>query len=134
MNLDINTQFTFGDAEGLRNFMLAHRFVHRQTADALTAQFSVAASSFGLTSAPAEEAWVSLMRDKEASDEARVALADWLKFHADMHTQAYTLLSRTTTAAPDLSNVDFASEEQFYEWMLAHQEMHEFEQSSLGLT
>lgn len=132
MNIDIDSGFAFGDEAGLQNFMLAHRFVHQQTADKLASQFGVAANSFGLSSSAAEDEWLAMMQSEEkvATPEA---LRDWLKYHADMHTQAYTLLSQSTNTAPDLSEVDFSSPEQFYDWMFSHQQMHDFEQAALGL-
>jgi hypothetical protein len=131
MNLDLFANFEHGDAQGLAQFMMAHRFIHNQESEALTAQFGASISTFGLTSAAAEQEWIDLMQNGKGPS---TALQDWLKFHADMHVKAYTLLGQSATAAPDLSEVNFASEDQFYEWMLAHQSAHDFEQNSLGLT
>jgi hypothetical protein len=62
------------------------------------------------------------------------ALRDWLKLHADMHTQSYALIAGAGTVAPDLSVADFSRAESFNDWMFVHQSMHDFEQQQLGLT
>jgi hypothetical protein len=122
----------FGDAAGLKDFFLVHRFVHDQTAAALAKQVNRSVSTFGLSSSAAEEAWAMLMR--EGSGSIPLALTDWLKFHADIHTTTYTLLGQPGTVAPDLSVADFSQAQGFNDWMFVHQQMHDFESSQLGLT
>lgn len=134
MIIDLAATTTFGDDQGMKNFFFVHRFVHDATAQALTARFGVNASSFGIVDSLAEDAWLKLMRDKKPGQKIPNSLLGWLKIHSDMHIATYTLLGQTPTTAPDLSQVDFGSEDQFYDWMFVHQEMHDFEQQSLGLT
>lgn len=134
MNIDLSATTGFNDPMGLQNFLLVHRFVHQQTAQALTAKFSVPFSTFGIDSQIAENAWLNLMKQGKAGQKVPAALQDWLKVHADIHNASYTLLGQSPTTAPDLSQVDFGSAEQFYDWMYVHQQMHDFEYQQLGLT
>jgi hypothetical protein len=137
MNIDLAATTGFNDAQGLQNFMLAHRFVHLETSNALTAKFGVPVSTFGIDSQVAENAWIDLMKNAAAGQKSRQvppALRDWLNIHAQIHTSTYSLLGQSPTVAPDLSIVDFSDAEQFYDWMFVHMEMHQFEYASLGLT
>jgi hypothetical protein len=136
VNLDLQAQTTFNDASGLRDFLLVHRFVHMETANAITAKYGVPFSTFGLDSQIAEDAWIQAM---QAGAQGRKvpqpsSLQDWLNVHADIHNQSYTLIAGQGTVAPDLSVVDFADAEQFYDWMEVHQAMHDFEYQQLNLT
>ena len=137
MNIDLAASTGYNDPEGLKSFLLVHRFVHLETSAKLTATFNVAATTFGLDSQIAEDAWIQSMQ-KGAKGEKLAkqpeSLRDWLKLHADMHTQTYTLLGQTPTVAPDLSLADFSSAESFFDWMYVHQQMHDFEYQQLGLT
>jgi hypothetical protein len=63
MNIDLSSNTGFNDRQGLQNFLLVHRFVHVETANALTAKFNVPISTFGLDSVIAEEAWLKLMAE-----------------------------------------------------------------------
>lgn len=130
MNLDLAASFNYGDAVGLRDFMLVHRFVHDETAAALAAQKGVSPNTFGVSSSAAEEAWVAAMRD-EGEERPRV-LRDWLELHATIHQQTYQAIGQVD--APDLSSVDFSDPQQFSDWMFAHQQAHDYEQLNLGLT
>lgn len=133
MNIDLAAQTQFKDAQGLRNFLLVHQFVHDQTATALNARFSVPVSSFGISSIFAEDAWLSVMTEGKGAIMPD-SLKDWLKIHADIHTQSYTLLGQSPTTAPDLSVADFSQAQGFDDWMFVHQQMHDFEYSQLGLS
>ena len=53
MNVDLASQTEFNDAEGLRNFLLVHRFVHNQTAAALSVKYGVPDAAVATVS-PAE--------------------------------------------------------------------------------
>jgi len=134
MNIDLSATTGFNDSEGFKNFLLVHRFVHDHTASALTAKFAVPVGTFGLDNQLAEGQILGLMRGGKPGQRIPTGLQDWLKVHADMHNQSYTLLGQSPTVAPDLSQVDFGSAEQFYDWMYVHQQMHDFEYQSLGLT
>lgn len=134
MIIDLSATTSFGDDSGMKNFFLVHRFIHDQTAAALTAKFNVAASSFGIFDSNADTEWLKLMKDAKAGTTPPPALRNWLQVHADIHVANYVLLGQTPTTAPDLSVVDFGDQEQFYDWMYVHQQMHDFEQASLGLS
>jgi hypothetical protein len=134
MIIDLAATTGFGDESGLKNFFLVHRFIHDQTAAALTAKFNIAASSFGIFDSNAETEWLKVMKEAKPGQRPPQALSNWLKVHADIHVATYGLLGQSPTTAPDLSLVDFGDQEQFYDWMYAHQQMHDFEQASLGLT
>lgn len=132
MNLDLSSSFNYGDDSGLRTFLLDHRMVHEQTAAALSQKYGGSFSTFGLASSIAEEAWIEVMRNKRGPNPQ--SLQDWLRVHAFIHDITYQTLAGTGTVAPDLSVVDFGSQEQFYDWMYVHQTMHDFEQQTLGLS
>ena len=136
MNIDLDAQFPYGDAGGLRNFLLTHRFVHNQIQDALQAQFGVSFSTFPLTSSSAEDEWARSMQAGKRGEKAQPSqsLNDWLALHANLHSGEYATLLGTGTIAPDLSTVDFSKADQFNDWMYVHQTMHDFENLSLGLT
>lgn len=133
MNLDLSSTFNFGDSDALRHFMLDHRFVHEAESVAFRAKFGAQQSTFGLGGAQALDEWIELMQGEHGHGRPPPALDDWLKIHAFMHIQAYTLLGQSPTFAPDLSVVDFSVPQQFYDWMYSHQQMHDWEQSQLGL-
>jgi hypothetical protein len=134
MNIDLDSQIQYGDTEGLRQFFLTHRFVHAQTALAISQQFSIALPSIGLASGAAEDAWSELMtaRINGESRQPTQPLLDWLNLHAQLHQHEYSAVS-PSLIAPDLSTVNFNNEEQFNEWMQAHQQMHDAVSQSLGI-
>jgi hypothetical protein len=134
MIIDLAATTGFSDQSGMRNFFLVHRFVHHQTAAALTAKYHVAASSFGITDENSEKEWLALMQKAKPGQMPGMALRNWLTVHNAIHVANYVLLGQTPTGAPDLSQVDFGSQDQFFSWMYDHQLVHDFEQSSLGLT
>jgi hypothetical protein len=136
MNIDLSATTGFNDTQGLRNFLLAHRFVHLETANALSAKYNVPFSTFGLDSQLAEDAWVQAMQQGAQGQRGvkqPASLQDWLNVHAAIHNASYSLLAGQGAVAPDLSVVDFAQADQFYDWMQAHQEMHDYEYQQLGL-
>jgi len=132
MNLDIASTFVFGDTASLRQFMLDHNTVHLQTSGALTKKFGGAYSTVGLIDAQAEDAWAEVMEREEGP--MPDSLNGWLELHNLMHNQTYQLLNGVGATAPDLSLVDFSKPEQFYIWMFVHQQMHDYEQQTLGLS
>ena len=135
MNLDIFSQIEFGDGHGVRAFMLAHSLIHDEEAVAIAAQFGVSQSTFAMRNGSAEDAWVARMAERGEKGQIPFALQDWLEWHADIHNQTYQIIGGNAgVQAPDLSQVDFGNAEQFYDWMQSHQQMHDFEQQSLGLT
>jgi len=133
VNIDIYSQIKFGDADGLRQFFGAHRFVHQETASALYTQYGVQQSTFGVSNSLAEEQWAEKMRQKKHGEMPQ-ALKDWLAIHAVIHNQTYVTLGASADSVPDLSTVDFSDEQAFNDWMSSHQQMHDYEYSQLGLT
>jgi hypothetical protein len=131
MNLDVASVFPFGDTASLRSFMLDHNTVHLATANALTAKYGGVYSTFGLMDQLAEDAWATAMEMPDTP--VSPALQGWLELHNLMHAQTYQRISGVGVTAPDLSLVDFSKPDQFYLWMLVHQEMHDYEQQTLGL-
>jgi len=134
MNIDLASTTGFGDAIGMRNFFLVHQFVHASEANALSAKFNIPVTTFGLSDQQAEEQWIKLMANNDPKAATPTALTNWLQSHAQLHTNTYDLLGQGANAAPDLSVVNFAVAEEFYDWMIAHQEMHDFEQQQLGIS
>lgn len=132
MNLDLSSSFSYGDVSGLQTFFNDHRFVHDATANALSLKFGGSFSSFGLYSVIAETAWIQIMKSRRGP--MPQALIDWLQIHNVIHNQTYRFLGGTGTVAPDLSVVDFSHPVQFYDWMYVHQQMHDFEQATLGIS
>jgi hypothetical protein len=125
MNIDIFSQVDFGDAEGLRGFFLAHRFTHAQTALALAVAGSGVTPGGGLWGQLYEDSWIEQMRAtlREEPIEVPPAVRDWLNQHAQLHQDEYSALS--IGDVPDLSNVNFGSPSQFYDWMDAHRQVHD---------
>jgi len=137
MNIDLAATTGFNDRQGLRNFLLVHRFVHDETAAALSAKFTIPVSSFGLDSQLAEDAWLQSMEAGAKGQKASkvpTSLQDWLNVHADIHNATYTLLGQTPTVAPDLSIADFSNAQAYYDWQFVHQQMHDWEYQQLGLS
>jgi hypothetical protein len=132
VNLDLASTFDFGNETALKTFFFDHRVVHEETATALTNTYGGAFSTFGIASPIAEGQWLEAMRSRKGP--MLPALQDWLRFHAQIHNTTYMRLAGTGTLAPDLSIVDFSKEDQFYDWIYVHQEMHDFEQDTLGIT
>lgn len=137
MNIDIFAATPYNDAQGLKSFFLAHRFIHDAEAGAISAKFNIPFSTFGVSSSAAEAAWESVMQQGargERVHEMPASLRDWLQLHAQIHTSSYTLIGGQGTVAPDLSVADFSQAQGFDDWMFVHQSMHDFEQQQLGIT
>jgi hypothetical protein len=131
MNIDFSASFAFGNEQALRSFLLDHAVVHEQTAAALTQRYGGGYSTAGLLSNMAEDAWVEQMRLRRGRPAK--ALVDWLQIHYYVHNITYQRIGGTGTNAPDISEADFTKPALFYDWMLTHQSMHDFEQQALGL-
>jgi hypothetical protein len=132
MNIDLDSQFQFGDAAGLKMFMLTHKFVHDQIALFAQAKYGSSFSGYGLMSPFAEAAWEELMKG-ERTENIPPALQDWLQLHAILHDEEYALIVGVSSIGqPDLSLVNFSDQQQFYDWMYVHQQLHDIEQGILG--
>ena len=132
MNLDLASNFDFGNEKALQTFFFDHRVVHEQTSATLTAKHGGAFSTFGISSPIAENQWLEAMKTSQGP--MPDALQDWLRYHAAIHNATYLTIAGSGTVAPDLSVVDFSKADQFYDWLYVHQQMHDFEQSSLGIS
>jgi hypothetical protein len=132
MNIDFSASFEFGDARALNLFLLDHATIHEQTATALTARFGGSYTTAGLLSPLVEGDWARLMQEKQGKPS--LPLIDWLQIHYQIHNTTYQQLAGSATNAPDISIADFSKPGSFYDWMLTHQEMHDFEQLILGLS
>lgn len=132
MNLEVASVFVYGDTGALRQFMLDHNTVHQQTSTALTKKYGGVFSTIGLMDQLAEDAWAEIMERGKGPTPS--ALEGWLELHNLMHTQTYQQINGVGATAPDLALIDFSKPEQFAVWMLAHQELHDYEQSVLGIT
>ena len=133
MNLDLQSQMAYGDREGLADFLLVHRLVHQQV-DAVIAQAQRGIMpSATINSSAAEQVWGALMDpDAEISVQDAQVMQDWLQVHANLHQAEYTALN--LGYAPDLSQVDFGDEAQFYVWMYAHAAIHDTLDQATGTT
>jgi len=133
MNIDVYSQIVFGDTQALKVFFLAHRFAHDQESKALSDRYGGAFSTFGMSSPVAEETWAQMMQE-EPPRPTPPPLADWLLFHAAIHNTTFQTIQSIGVVAPDISVADFSSPTQFYDWLLVHQLMHDYERQALGLT
>jgi hypothetical protein len=131
MNLDLASTLNFGDTDGLQHFFLDHRTVHDQTALALSQRLGRVYSTVGVFDVLAEDSWLALMRQETQAPSRQ--LLDWLILHSVIHQNTLLALTGETTDI-DLSQVDFAQPDQFYDWMFVHQQVHDYEQAQLGLT
>jgi hypothetical protein len=132
VNLNIASTMNFGDDNALRHFFLDHYMVHLDTARAVSAKQGTAYGTIGLQDTLAEDAWIALMR--EETQVTADALHNWLILHNSIHQGTDAVITPGGLDAPDLSVVNFAKQDQFYDWMYVHQELHNFEQQALGLT
>jgi hypothetical protein len=130
VNIDLASTFNFGDVPALRQFFLDHYTVHIQTAQALGTTYGGIFSTTGLFDQLAEDAWVEVMSQRTPASRP---LAYWLILHNQIHQTTEQQIVSAGLNAPDLSIVDFSKEDQFYDWMYVHQEMHDYEQQALGL-
>lgn len=137
MNIDLYGLFEFGDEEGVKQFVLAHRFTHEYEAQAINAQFNASISTYGIGSNDIVEPWIALMRGE--IEHMPDDLAAWLELHNENHQTMLGYLTGSpaapaTTSATDLSQVDFGDPDQMYQWLTLHQQIHLAEQQALGLT
>jgi hypothetical protein len=133
VNLDITSQFSFGDGEGLKPFFLAHRLEHQSNAQLIVAQFGVAVPGFDVSDEVARQEWQVLMARLEGGPKSTSKhLKDWLTLHDMIHKAEYNAIG--FGLAPDLLTVNFAVRGQFNQWMLDHQQAHDAVGSALGST
>ncbi|MBA0084031.1 MAG: hypothetical protein HRJ53_03460 [Acidobacteria bacterium Pan2503] len=135
MNMDFYGYFEFGDADAVRQFVVAHYFTHEAEATALAAQFGRSPGTFNVSGMNIVDEWIGVMDG--TIEETPRALNDWLEAHNDNHQSMAEIMGTSVaniTGPVDLSIADFSNAEQLYEWLTLHQQMHQFEQVALKLT
>lgn len=124
MNIQLQSQMAYGDTTGLRDFFFVHHLVHQAVDAHIAAAGKGAMANAVLDSDSALDGWAAVMRKDESVPSGKAsALTDWLHLHAALHQGEYSAFG--LGIAPDLGVVDFSSERQFYDWMLAHREVHD---------
>lgn len=107
MNIDLQSQVTFGDSTSMMIFFGDHAFAHQTIAEAITD--------------------VTLQFPLVEVDN----IYDWLEYHAAQHDSINAALNLTAPA--DLREVDLTDESQFYDWMNNHMMLHDVINQTLGL-
>lgn len=143
MNMDLYGLFEWGDEEGVKQFALAHRFAHEYESQALAAQYGATVGTYAIGGEEVVEPWIALMRGEV--EQMPREMYDWLEAHNANHQNMLALLGGAsgaptvinvlgTASSTDLSMVDFSNPAEMYQWLTLHQELHSFEQQTLGLT
>lgn len=143
MNMDLYGLFEWGDEDGVKQFALAHRFAHDAEANALQAQYGAVVTTYAVGGQEIIDPWIGLMRGD--FEQMPREMYDWLEAHNANHQNMLTLIGGAagapaivnvlgTASSTDLSMVDFAKPAEMYQWLTLHQQLHTFEQQSLGLT
>lgn len=110
MNIDLQSQLTFGDKQSMLIFLGDHAFAHDTIAD------TIADADYPTVKFPLVEIG---------------NIADWIQYHAAEHDSINTALN--IGSPPDLRDVNFDDEQQFYDWMLNHRLLHDVINSTLGI-
>jgi hypothetical protein len=135
MNIDLYGLFEFGDEDGVKQFVLAHRFTHEYEAQAINQQFNTSLDTYGVGGAEIVDPWIQLMRGER--EDYPQEIQDWLEVHNENHQDMLAFLGGSgisTVGGTDLSIADFSDPARMYEWLTLHQQIHLFEQQALGLT
>ena len=133
MNIQLQSQMRYGDEAGLQDFAFVHRLVHHAVDDVIAARGRGSMPNATLDGSSALAAWSAAMRgERELTEQERHALRDWLQWHAALHQDEYSAFG--LGFAPDLGVVDFGSEEQFNDWMYAHDQVHDTLNRAAGLS
>jgi hypothetical protein len=133
VNIQLQSQTPYGNEDGLRDFFFVHKLVHIAVDAAATLKGLGNAANATLDSTAALDGWLAAMRkDDGAPRGGDYALRDWLQLHAALHQAEYAMWG--LGQAPELGVVDFGSESQFYDWMLAHSDVHDTLNQAAGIT
>ena len=132
MNINLVSGMPFGDEQALLDFAFVHRLVHRAVGSALQAAGKGATPNATIDSDAAMRVWGALMRGDDVTPAQARPLVDWLQLHANLHQAEYDVLA--LGPVPDLSVVDFRDERQFYDWMFAHNIIHDTVGAASGVT
>ncbi len=127
--LDISSQMTFGDVQGLRQWFLEHAIAHQNYARNLALKYKADSPLFDLADQGCMADWgVAMAQGKDGQITQRIT--NWLLAHNAIHT---TELTVTGAAQPiDLTQVDFRDQDQFYDWMANHILLHDIEDQVLS--
>lgn len=111
MNLDASADIPFEDEEGFMDFLGQNEIAHAGFAQALAQRGYVVSwpQPFGN---PGE-------------------FPDWLNDHWQRHIDECSTLG---IAVPDISSVDLKDKEQYLDWMLLHAQLHDLQNTALGIT
>lgn len=133
MNIDFYGMFNFGDEDAVKVFVLAHQMTHDAENRAIFEQYGQNITTYEVGGQEIVAPWIAIMR-KEV-DSTPAALTDWLEMHNNAH-QAILAVLPPAVGLPtvDLSLANFADENQMYEWLMLHQQIHSYEQQALGVT
>lgn len=104
----------FGDHDAMRNFLLVHKLSHTQ----IVTYFQ----NHGLASLEALPEDVGLDHDPPS----------WLQVHDYIHHQIGAALNQQ--GVPDLQTVNLQNEDEFYDWMQVHGELHDAINAITGLS
>lgn len=111
MNISPWTDIPFDDDDAFRDFQLVHGLSHDRIAAVMygTSKFY---QTYPLYDTPRED-------------------SGWKLDHQTEHQSIFTLLA--LTGLPDLATVDFDKQDEFENWMLLHQQVHQRINAALGI-
>lgn len=131
--LDLVSTMQYGDATALRTFFNTHNIVHQLYASHIVTA-SVAVPLFDVSDQGALDDFVQLMERVQGEQDEAVQgdrINNWLNMHMELHRGEMASLSLGDPV--DIASVDFRKPQQFYDWLLTHQQMHDQEDAALGL-
>lgn len=130
--LDLVSTIQYGDASALRTFFNSHNIVHQLYASKIVTA-SVAVPLFDVSDQGALDDFVGLMERSQGEEEAVQSdrLNNWLNMHMELHRGEMAAIALGDPV--DIASVDFRKPQQFYDWLLTHQQMHDQEDAALGL-
>ena len=123
-SLDLESQLTFGDAEGLAWWLQVHANQHAKYVAKLTNTYQATAPGVQLLDQVALVDWVKAMAEGPQGRMTE-ALRNWLLDHERLHAAELKSIGGPTETG--LSTVDFRDPQQFYGWMFDHIQLHDAE-------
>jgi hypothetical protein len=111
MDMTVYTHMPFNDADSMKIFLLANSLAHSQVAGLLEQRGK------SITVYPIDD----------IGNDPIV----WLSNHATMHLMEFNQIG--LTGLPDLEDVDFKDEQQFYDWMELHGLVHQTVNQALAI-
>lgn len=130
--LDLVSTIQYGDASALRTFFNSHNIVHQLYAAHIVTP-AIAVPLFDVSDQGALDELVDMMDSVQAERETVQGdqINNWLNMHMDLHRGEMAALALGDPL--DIASVDFRKPQQFYDWLLTHQQMHDQEDAALGL-